>query len=199
MVDDLLDMGRIVSGKLRIDVQELDPREVILAAISSIQPAADANNIRIHSILDPLTSPIRSDRNRLQQVVWNLLSNAVKFTPKGGRIQVLLQRINSYIEITVSDTGPGIAPEFLAHVFDRFTQADASTARRYGGLGLGLAIVKHLTELHGGTVRVKSPGEGMGATFVIELLRPSRIRRAMMVHGSIPAHWANPSRSNSIH
>ncbi len=172
MVDDLLDMSRIVSGKLRIDVQELDPREVILAAISSIQPAADAKNIRIQSILDPLTSPIRGDPNRLQQVIWNLLSNAVKFTPKGGRIQVLLERINSHIEITVSDTGPGIAPEFLAHVFDRFTQADASTTRRYGGLGLGLAIVKHLTEIHGGTVRVKSPGEGMGATFVIELPTP---------------------------
>jgi PAS domain S-box-containing protein len=172
MVDDLLDMSRIVSGKLRIDVQELDPREVILDAITSIQPAADARNIRIQSVLDPLTGPIRGDRNRLQQVVWNLLSNAIKFTPKGGRVQVFLERIESHIEITVSDTGQGIAPEFLYRVFDRFTQADASITRRHGGLGLGLAIVKHLTELHGGSVRVKSPGEGMGATFIIELPTP---------------------------
>ncbi len=120
-------------------------------------------------MLDPLAGPVSGDPARLQQVVWNLLTNAVKFTPKGGRVQVLLERVNSHIEISVSDTGIGIRPEFLPHVFERFRQADSSTTRRHGGLGLGLAIVKQLVELHGGTVRAKSPGEGQGSTFVVSL------------------------------
>ena len=120
-------------------------------------------------MLDPLAGPVSGDPARLQQVVWNLLTNAVKFTPKGGRVQVLLERVNSHVEISVIDTGMGIRPEFLPHVFERFRQADASTTRRHGGLGLGLAIVKQLVELHGGTVRAKSPGEGQGSTFVVSL------------------------------
>ena len=120
-------------------------------------------------VLDSLAGPVSGDSGRLQQVVWNLLSNAVKFTPEGGRVQVLLERVNSHVEITVIDTGTGISPEFLPHVFDRFRQADSSTTRRHSGLGLGLTIVKELTELQGGSVRAKSPGEGQGATFVVTL------------------------------
>jgi CheY-like chemotaxis protein len=132
-------------------------------------PAANAREIRIQKVLDYQAGPVAGDPARLQQVIWNLLSNAVKFTPKGGRIQVLLERVNSHIEISVSDTGQGIRPEFLPHVFDRFRQADGSTTRRHGGLGLGLSIVRQLVELHGGSVRAKSPGEGQGATFIVAL------------------------------
>ena len=132
-------------------------------------PAADAKGIRIHKVLDSLAGPVSGDSARLQQIVWNLLSNAVKFTPKGGKVQVLLERVNSHVEISVIDTGIGIKPEFLPHVFDRFRQADAGTTRRHGGLGLGLAIVKQLVEMHGGSIRAKSPGEGQGATFTVTL------------------------------
>jgi PAS domain S-box-containing protein len=169
LIDDLLDMSRIAAGKLRLDVQTVDLREVIRNAIAAVQPAAEGKGVVLHSILDPLAGPMRGDMNRLQQIVWNLLSNAVKFTPKGGHVQVALERVNSHVEIVVTDTGQGIDPQFLPHVFERFRQADASTTRRYAGLGLGLAIVKHLTELHGGTVRAKSPGPGMGSTFIVEL------------------------------
>jgi CheY-like chemotaxis protein len=120
-------------------------------------------------VLDPLAGPVRGDPNRLQQCFWNLLSNAIKFTPKGGRVQVSLSRVNSHVEVCVADNGQGIAPEFLPHVFERFRQADASTTRKHGGLGLGLSIVKSLVELHGGSVRAGSPGEGAGATFCIDL------------------------------
>ena len=139
------------------------------AAIETVRPAADAKGIRLQAMLDPQAGPVSGDPNRLQQVFWNLLSNAIKFTPKGGRVQVVLERVNSHLEVSVSDTGEGIAPEFLPHVFDRFRQADASTTRRHGGLGLGLAIVKQLVELHGGTVRVKSGGPGQGTTFIVAL------------------------------
>jgi CheY-like chemotaxis protein len=132
-------------------------------------PTAEAKGIRITKVLDALAGLVSGDPTRLQQVVWNLLSNAVKFTPDGGRVHVLLERVNSHVEITVTDTGAGISPEFLPHVFDRFRQADSSTTRRHSGLGLGLTIVKELTELQGGSVRAKSPGEGQGATFVVTL------------------------------
>ena len=120
-------------------------------------------------MVDPLNAPVSGDPNRLQQVFWNLLSNAIKFTPKGGRVQVLLERVDSHVEVSVIDTGEGISPDFLPYIFDRFQQADASTTRRHGGLGLGLAIVKNLVELHGGTVRAKSGGLGKGATFIVNL------------------------------
>ncbi len=126
-------------------------------------------NIRLQMVLDPLAGPVSGDPNRLQQIIWNLLSNAIKFTPKGGKIEVLLSRVNSHVEITVSDTGQGIKPDFLPHVFDRFRQADASSTREQGGLGLGLAIVKQLVELHGGHIQAKSSGEGQGATFAVTL------------------------------
>lgn len=169
IIEDLLDISRIVSGTMRLDVQRVNLSEVIDAAITAVTPAADAKGVRIQKVLDPLAGAVSGDPNRLQQIVWNLLTNAVKFTPKGGRVQVLLERVNSHVEISVIDNGVGIRPEFLPHIFERFSQADSSTTRRHGGLGLGLAIVKQLTELHGGSVRAKSPGEGQGSTFVVDL------------------------------
>ncbi len=169
LIEDLLDMSRIISGKVRLDVQMVDLPTVIEAAVLSVHPAADARGIRLQVTLDRHTSPVKGDPSRLQQIVWNLLSNAIKFTPKGGRVQVFLERVNSHVEISVIDTGEGIEPGFLPHVFDRFRQADESTTRRHGGLGLGLSIVKQLAELHGGSVRAKSPGPGHGSTFVVTL------------------------------
>jgi len=169
LVADLLDVSRIISGKLRLDVRTVDLISIVTAAIDSIRPAADAKSIRLQTMLDPAAGPISGDADRLQQIVWNLLTNAVKFTPKGGRIQVKLQRVDSHVEIVVSDSGVGISKEFLPHVFDRFRQADASTTRIHGGLGLGLSIVHQLVDLHGGTVAVQSEGEGKGATFTITL------------------------------
>lgn len=169
LIEDLLDMSRIISGKLRIDVRTVDLPPIIDAAIETMRPAAEAKNIRIERVLDPRAGPIKGDAARLQQVMWNFLSNAVKFTPRDGTIQVHLERVNSHIEISVSDTGRGIPADFLPHVFDRFSQADSSTTRRYGGLGLGLAVVKHIVELHGGKVSARSAGEGQGATFTVHL------------------------------
>ena len=169
LVSDLLDVSRIISGKLRLDVRTIDLIYIVNAAMDSIRPAADAKNIRLQSMLDPAAGPISGDADRLQQVVWNLLTNAVKFTPKGGRIQVKVQRINSHVEIEVSDSGVGISKEFLPYVFDRFRQADASTTRIHGGLGLGLSIVHQLVDLHGGSVSVNSDGEGKGAAFKVVL------------------------------
>ncbi len=169
LVEDLLDLSRIVSGKLRIDVQRVDMAEVIKNAVLSVRPTAEAREVRIETVLDTRVGPVRGDPARLQQVVWNLLTNAVKFTSKGGKVQLSLERVNSHVEMTVTDTGIGISPEFLPHVFDRFRQADSSTTRKHGGLGIGLAIVKNIVELHGGTVRAKSAGEGQGASFSVEL------------------------------
>jgi signal transduction histidine kinase len=169
LVEDLLDISRVISGKLRLDVQRVNLIEVIEAAVAAVAPAADAKGLRIEKVLDSLAAPVSGDPARLQQIVWNLLANAVKFTPRGGRVQVLLERVNSHVEISVIDTGQGISPEFLPHVFERFRQADSTTTRRFGGLGLGLAIVKQLAEMHGGGVRAKSPGEGQGSTFVVNL------------------------------
>jgi len=169
LVSDLLDVSRIISGKLRLDMRAVDLIYIVNAAIDSIRPAADAKGILLQPMLDPAAGPISGDADRLQQVVWNLLTNAVKFTPKGGKIQVKVQRINSHVEIVVSDSGVGINKEFLPYVFDRFRQADGSTTRIHGGLGLGLSIVRQLVDLHGGSVGVESKGEGKGATFTITL------------------------------
>jgi PAS domain S-box-containing protein len=169
LIEDLLDMSRITSGKVRLDVQPVEPAAFIEAALETVRPAAEARRIRLEKVLDPGAGPISGDAGRLQQVVWNLLSNAIKFTPPGGKVQVILERVNSHIEVSVADTGIGIKPEFLPHVFDRFRQADGSTTRRQGGLGLGLAIAKHLVELHGGSLHAQSGGEGGGATFVVHL------------------------------
>ena len=169
LVEDLIDMNRITSGNLRLDVQAVMPVNFIEAALETVRPAADAKGIRIERTLDPAAGPVSGDAARLQQVVWNLLNNAIKFTPKDGKLHVVLQRVNSHVEISVADNGAGIEPQFLEHVFERFRQADASTTRRFGGLGLGLSIVKNLVELHGGTVRARSPGLGMGSTFIVAL------------------------------
>jgi signal transduction histidine kinase/CheY-like chemotaxis protein len=169
MIDDLLDISRIVAGKLRLDVQTVDLAAVINAALETVRPAAEARGVRLVSVIDPAATSARGDPARLQQIVWNLLSNGIKFTPRGGSVHVALSRINSHIEITVQDTGKGISAEFLPHVFDRFRQEDASTTRAHGGLGLGLSIVRHLTELHGGSVSARSEGEGKGATFTVAL------------------------------
>ena len=169
LIEDLLDMSRITSGKLRLDVQPVAPVTFVEAAVETIRPAADAAQVRIEAALDPVAGPVSGDPGRLQQVVWNLLANAVKFTPKGGKVQVLLQRVDSHVEIFITDTGVGIQPEVLPHVFDRFRQGDGSITRRFGGLGLGLSIVKHLVELHGGTVQASSAGQGTGSTFVVRL------------------------------
>jgi len=169
LIDDLLDVSRAISGKLRLDVGIADLPDVVDAAVESIRPAADAKEIRLETIVDPNAGPVSGDAARLQQIVWNFLTNAVKFTPKGGRVQVRVERVNSHVEIIVSDTGSGISPEFLPHVFERFRQEDAGTTRSHGGLGLGLAIVRHLTELHGGTVSAESGSAGAGATFRVRL------------------------------
>jgi PAS domain S-box-containing protein len=168
LVEDLLDVSRIISGKMRLDVQSVEMAPVIQATIDSVRPAADAKSIRLNATLDPRAGPVSGDPTRLQQIVWNLLSNAIKFTPKGGQVQVRLERINSHIELTVSDTGIGISPDFLPYVFDRFRQADSTLTRHQPGLGLGLAIVRHLVELHGGSIHPYSAGEGQGATFAVK-------------------------------
>ncbi|WP_437994920.1 PAS domain S-box protein [Sorangium sp. So ce185] len=169
MVSELLDMSRIVSGKLRLDVQPVDLPAVVQGALEAVKLAAEAKGLTVVSSVEPEALSLKGDPARLQQVAWNLLSNAAKFTPAGGRIDVALRRAGAHAELSVSDTGPGIAPQFLPHLFERFRQADASSTRKHGGLGIGLSIVKHLVELHGGTVQVASPGEGRGATFTVKL------------------------------
>ena len=169
LIDDLLDLSRIMTGKIRLDLQQISFASVVEAAVDSATPAAHAKNIRLRSISGASQDVVSADGARLQQVVWNLLTNAIKFTPKGGQVQVLLQRVNSHVELNVSDTGVGIPASFLPHVFDRFSQRDSSTTRSFGGLGLGLAICKQLVELHGGSIRAASEGEGKGATFLVQL------------------------------
>jgi PAS domain S-box-containing protein len=169
LVEDLLDVSRIITGKLRLDVRPTELVPVVEAAMDAVRPAAAAKGIELRTAMDPQAGPVPGDAARLQQVAWNLISNAVKFTGKGGRVDVRLERVDSHVELKVSDTGQGIPPEFLPYVFDRFRQADGSTTRLHGGLGLGLAIARHLVELHGGAVRAESPGAGHGATFTVEL------------------------------
>jgi PAS domain S-box-containing protein len=169
LIDDLLDLGRISSGKLMLDVDWIDIGSVIREAITSIRPTADAKRIGIKSVVNEIKGGMKGDKRRLQQVVWNLLSNAVKFTQEEGKVIVTVARVNSHVEIAVTDNGKGIERSFLPHVFERFRQADASTTRRQGGLGIGLALVKQLTELHGGQVRAESSGLGKGATFTLLL------------------------------
>jgi PAS domain S-box-containing protein len=175
LIDDLLDMSRIMAGKVRLDVQRVDLAHIVELAIESVQPTAEAKQIRLRKIIDPRAGPVSGDPTRLQQVAWNILTNAIKFTPKGGAVDILLERINSHLELNIHDSGIGIAPDFLPRIFDRFRQADASTTRSQGGLGLGLSIVKTLVELHAGTIEAKSPGKDQGSTFIIKLpLAPIR-------------------------
>lgn len=169
MVEDVLDVSRIAAGKIRLNIQAVNPADVLRDALATVTPAADAKGVRLESILDTQIGPVSGDPDRLQQVIWNLLSNAVKFTPRGGRVQTRLQRVNSHIEVTVSDTGIGIREDFVPHLFERFRQGDSTTTRAHGGLGLGLAIAQRIVELHGGRIEAFSPGEGKGATFRVEL------------------------------
>src|SRR5215471_9745535 len=169
LIDNLLEVTRSQTGKIQLNLRDVELAPVIQAAVDAVLPAAEAKQIRLQALLDLKAGSVPGDPDRLQQVVWNLLTNSVKFTPKGGRVQVSLQRMTSHAEIIVSDTGSGISPEFLPFVFDRFRQADASSTRAHGGVGLGLSIVGHLTELPGGTVSAYSPGEDQGSTFVIRL------------------------------
>ncbi len=189
IIEDVLDVSRIVSGRLRLNVQAVDLPAVLKESCATVMPAADAKGVRIETLIDPSASPLSGDPDRLQQIVWNLLSNAIKFTPRGGKVQVRLVCVNSHVEIAVSDTGQGIAPEFLPFVFERFRQSDATFSREHGGLGLGLAIAKELAELHGGTIRAVSDGPGRGATFTLALPR-------MIVHGTsvAPAVREHPHR-----
>jgi CheY-like chemotaxis protein len=169
IVDDILDVSRVITGKLRFDPQPTDLRSIVESSVDAVRPAAAAKNIALRTSFDPRGRPVTGDPSRLQQVVWNLLSNAVKFTPIGGEVRVRLEHTESRVRLMVEDTGLGIRPDFLPFVFDRFRQGDQSTTRAFGGLGLGLAIVRHLVELHGGTVKAASEGEGRGSTFTVEL------------------------------
>ncbi len=167
LVEDLLDVSRIISGRLRLEVHPVEVARVVEAALESVRPSVEAKEIRLHTVLAHDAGPIAGDPGRIQQIAWNLLSNAVKFTPKGGRIEVVVRKVASSIEVSVTDTGQGIAASFLPFVFDPFRQADATITRSRGGLGLGLAITKQLVELHGGRIEVSSGGEGLGSSFVV--------------------------------
>ncbi len=172
LIEDLLDFSKIESGRLRLDLQVTDLPAVVKAGVETMMPAAEAKAIDLQVMVDPRAGLIMGDPHRLQQALWNLLSNAVKFTPKGGKIQVRLMRINSHIELSVSDTGQGIEASLLPHVFDRFWQAETGPASQKKGMGLGLTIVKHIVAMHGGSITVHSGGPGAGATFTVRLPLP---------------------------
>jgi signal transduction histidine kinase/CheY-like chemotaxis protein len=203
LIDDILDVSRVIRGKLRLNVRPVELATVIETAVDSVRPAAEAKGIRLQVVLDRRAGPVSGDPDRLQQVVWNLLSNAIKFTPKDGRVQVLLARADSQLEVTISDSGQGIAQEFLPYVFDRFRQADPTTTRTHGGLGLGLAIVRHMVELHGCTVRAESRGAGSGATFRIRLpllaMQPAEQSPAEQPLATASAGAAAQGTGNGLH
>lgn len=188
LIEDLLDVSRIVTGKMRLEIRSVQMTEVIEAAVQTIRPAAEAKNIDIHLMLEPVGCPVFGDPNRLQQVIWNLLSNAIKFTHQGGSVQVLLHRRDSMLQLLIKDDGMGIKPDFLPHVFDAFRQADSSSTRSHKGLGLGLTIVRCLIELHGGTVRAESDGEGLGATMEIMLPVASTPKSSPVISTIDPEH-----------
>ncbi|MEH2349476.1 MAG: PAS domain S-box protein [Nostoc sp.] len=180
LIEDLLDVSRILQGKLNLNICPVSLVMVVEAALETVRLAAEANSIQIQTIFDPNLGQVMGDPNRLQQVLWNLLSNAVKFTPAGGRVEIRLMEVGNQIQIQVSDTGKGISPDFLPYVFDYFRQADGTTTRTFGGLGLGLAIVRKVVEMHGGKVQAESLGEGLGATFSVELpllMRSEQVRQ----------------------
>jgi PAS domain S-box-containing protein len=194
LIEDILDVSRVITGKLRLEVQPVDLTAVIESSIDAVLPAAEAKGIRLQRVLDSGASMVSGDPTRLRQVIWNLLANAIKFTLKGGRVQVKLERINSHVEIIVADDGQGISPDVLPFIFERFRQADSTTTRSHGGLGLGLAIVRHLVEMHGGTVEVESPGEGLGSTFTVKL--PLVVVRSFDVPRASEAERVHPTASD---
>ncbi len=189
LISDVLDVSRIITGKLRLDIGPVDLTRVIQEALETVTPAATAKGVRLQSAIDQPGVPVAGDAQRLQQIVWNLLSNAIKFTPRNGRVQIRLERVNSHVELSVSDTGEGIAPEFLPQLFQRFRQADSTFTRNHGGLGLGLAISRHLVEAHGGRIEAMSPGKGLGTTVRVELplmiVHDNRIQAPDRVHPAI--------------
>lgn len=185
LIDDLLDMSRIISGRLSLEVEAVDLAEMLETLLESAEPAAKTKGVRLELSVASAGEQVMGDPNRLQQIVWNLLSNSIKFTPQGGQIKVLLRREGSYAHLVVSDSGIGIDPKFLPHVFEQFRQADASTTREHGGLGLGLSIVQHLVQLHGGTVEAASAGKGQGASFTVKL--PLEAEHAKVLAGERPS------------
>jgi signal transduction histidine kinase/ActR/RegA family two-component response regulator len=191
LIDDILDASRIINGKLHLDLRPVDLASIVEAAIDTVRPAADTKSIQIETDLGSWVGPVSGDPSRLQQIIWNLLYNAIKFTPPRGLVQIRLRLIDSQVEFTVTDTGQGIKPEFLPHVFDRFRQADSSTTRKQGGLGLGLAIVRQLVEMHSGTVFANSEGEGRGATFTVRL-------PLIAVHGSDEPVVTKPAEATDV-
>jgi PAS domain S-box-containing protein len=198
IIDDILDVSRIITGNLYLDLQPIELAPVIEAAINVVRPTADAKNIQIETESDPDPAVVSGDTNRLQQVIWNLLSNAVKFTPSGGRVKLTLHHVDNEIQITVSDSGVGISPDFLPFVFDRFRQADSTTTRQHGGLGLGLAIARHIVEIHGGTIRAYSKGDGHGATLtvalpIIDSVSKARTESATREEPAAPLYTVHPS------
>jgi signal transduction histidine kinase/DNA-binding response OmpR family regulator len=193
IIDDLLDVSRIISGKLRLDVSPIELEPVVAAALDTIRPASDAKSIHLQVSLDPSVGSISGDPNRLQQVVWNLLTNAIKFTPRGGHVEVRLEPVESSARITVTDSGEGISQDFLPYIFDRFRQADSTFTRLHGGLGLGLAIVRHLVEMHGGSVSADSPGRGRGSTFSVSFPLAAA-RWSSRVDADRPADWRLPEQ-----
>jgi signal transduction histidine kinase len=185
IIEDLLDVSRIITGKLRINTQRVDLLLVIHAAIDAIRPAAEAKEIDLRTHFEAPDTIVKADVERLQQILWNLLANAVKFTPQGGRVDLYLRQHGSLAEIRIEDSGPGIPPEFLPRIFDRFSQADGSSTRKHGGLGLGLAIVRHLVELHGGTVWAGNRDGNGGAVLVVSLPAIEPAAAELIAH-SIP-------------
>ncbi|MBV8142996.1 MAG: response regulator [Verrucomicrobia bacterium] len=173
LIEDLLDMSRIISGNVRLDLQRAELSDIIHSAVESVKPVAEAKGVKLEKMFEPVAGPFRADPSRLQQVLWNLLANAIEFTPSGGKVRVLAKNMASHVEIWVEDTGEGINPDFLPHLFERFSQADGSAKRRHRGLGLGLSIVRNLVEMHGGTVSAHSKGRGQGATFIVRLPLPA--------------------------
>jgi CheY-like chemotaxis protein/two-component sensor histidine kinase len=190
IVEDVLDVSRIISGKIRMNIQDVDLPSVVREALETVRPAAESKRVRIETSVDPKAARVSADPERLQQIMWNLLSNAVKFTGSDGRIEVRVERVDSHVEVTVSDTGIGIPKEFLPHVFERFRQADASVSREHGGLGLGLAITRHLVELQGGRISASSDGPGKGASFRVVL----PVRAVATVEASVIAQGGPAAR-----
>jgi PAS domain S-box-containing protein len=200
LIEDLLDVSRIIRGKLKIEPQFVNVEPIVEAAVVSVKTTAGAKNITINCASELEDTVVHADPRRLQQVLWNLLTNAIKFTPRNGTIEVNLKNAGAFIEISVKDSGIGIAPEVLPRIFDRFSQADGKTTRRFGGLGLGLAIVRHLTEIHGGTVEAASEGEGKGATFIVRFPVTEQLRETAELEQAqfILAELAPQKRFNEV-
>jgi CheY-like chemotaxis protein/two-component sensor histidine kinase len=198
IIDDVLDVSRITSGKLRLNVQPVELDQVLADAVATVQPAADAKGVSIRTIVDAKVPAVAGDPDRLQQIAWNLLSNAVKFTARGGQVDVRLERTDGAIQIVVADDGQGIEPAFLNHIFERFRQADSRFAREHGGLGLGLAIVRELTELHGGTVSASSRGRGTGATFTVRLPSSAAAIAAVVADSTAPSSSRGTSSPDAV-